>query len=103
MSDRPNVPPADELAEVRATLKTLGERETVLRQLMLSDPSARTGNSYVVELSEVETTRTDLKELRACHPDLVDEFTFKVKTTRVELRGISDDGEIVRIKRGPTQ
>jgi hypothetical protein len=95
-----NQPPADELAEIRAQLKTLGEREGELRQLMLSDPSARTGNAYVVELAEVETSRTDIKEMRACHPDLVAEFTFQVKTTRVELRGLTDDGEIVRIKRG---
>jgi hypothetical protein len=98
MSDQ--LPPADELHAVRAQLKTLGERESALKALMINDPSARTGNQHVVELREVETSRTDIKEMRACHPDLVAEFTFKVKTTRVELRGLTDDGEIVRIKRG---
>ena len=95
----PNLPPADELHAVRAQLKTLGERETVLKQLMLSDPSARSGNQFVVELREVETTRVDLKELRAMHKDLVAEYTFPVKTTRVELRGISEDGEVVSLRR----
>ena len=95
------MPPADRLALVRAELRVLGEEEAQLKALMLNDPSARTGNTHVVELREVETTRTDLKELRAMHEDLVAEFTFKVKTTRVELRGIDEEtGEIVRIKRG---
>jgi hypothetical protein len=96
MSDQ--LPPADQLAEVRAQLKTLGERESALKALMLNDPSARTGNQHVVELREVETSRTDIKEMRACHPAIVEQFTFKVKTTRVELRGLTDDGEIVSLR-----
>ena len=47
MSER-QTPPADELAAVRAERKRLGDREAVLRQLLISDPSARTGNSFVV-------------------------------------------------------
>lgn len=93
-------PPADELHAVRQQLKTLGEREQVLKQLMLSDPSARTGNQFIVELCEVTARRTDLKELRACHPDIVEQFTFPLKTTRVELRGIDQDtGEIVSARK----
>jgi aspartate carbamoyltransferase regulatory subunit len=98
MSDQ--IPPADRLAQVRAMLKVFGDEESQLKALMLNDPSARTGNQHVVELHEVETSRTDIREMRACHPAIVEQFTFKVKTTRVELRGISEDGEIVRIKRG---
>jgi aspartate carbamoyltransferase regulatory subunit len=98
MSDQ--IPPADRLAQVRAMLKVFGDEENQLKALMLNDPSARTGNQHVVELREVETSRTDIKEMRACHPAIVEQFTFKVKTTRVELRGVSEDGEIVRIKRG---
>jgi hypothetical protein len=93
------LPPADQLAEVRAQLKTLGERESALKALMLNDPSARTGNQHVVELREVETSRTDIKEMRACHPAIVEQFTFKVKTTRVELRGLDEDGVITPIRR----
>jgi hypothetical protein len=96
MSDQ--LPPADELQAVRAQLKTLGEREAALKALMLNDPSARTGNQFCVDVLEVTSNRTDIKELRACHPDLVAEFTFKVKTTRVELRGLTDDGEIVSLR-----
>jgi hypothetical protein len=91
-------PPADELHAVRAQLKALGERENALKALMIHDPAARTGNQHVVELREVETSRTDIKEMRACHPDIVEQFTFKVKTTRVELRGLTDDGEIVSLR-----
>lgn len=97
------IPPADRLAEVRATLKMLGEEEAALKQLMHSDPSARTGNRYCVDLIEVTTQRCDIKELRAAYPAEVEEHTHPVTTTRVELRGLTDDGEIVRIKRGPTQ
>lgn len=96
------LPPADELHAVRQQLKTLGEREAALKALMLSDPSARTGNQFIVELCEVTARRTDLKELRACHPDIVEQFTFPLKTTRVELRGLTEDGEVVSLRRKAT-
>jgi hypothetical protein len=93
------LPPADRLAEVRQQLRSLTEQEAALKALVINDPSARTGNQFCVDVVEVASNRTDIKELRACHPDLVAEFTFKVKTTRVELRGISEDGEVIRNKR----
>jgi aspartate carbamoyltransferase regulatory subunit len=98
----PNRAPADELADVRAQLKTLGERESALKALMLNDPSARTGNRYIVEIKTVTQDRTDIKELRACYPDIVAEQTHPVEVTRVELRELSEAGEILRIKRGQT-
>lgn len=94
-----NLPPADELFDVRAQLKELAGRERDLRSLMLSDPSARTGNRYAVEIRDVQTTRTDLKELRAVHPDIAEQFTFKVTEQRVELARISDDGELTSLRR----
>jgi hypothetical protein len=97
MSDQ--LPPADELQAVRAQLKTLGEREAALKALMIHDPSARSGNAYVVEICEVETRRCDLKELRAAYPAEVEEHTYPIKTLRVELRGVSEDGEIVSLRR----
>jgi hypothetical protein len=93
------LPPADELFATREQIRALTDRERVLRALMLSDPSARTGNHYLAEIRDVQTTRTDLKELKAVHPDLVAEYTFKVTEQRVELRGINDDGEIVSLRR----
>jgi predicted phage-related endonuclease len=99
MSDRPNTPVPDELAAVRADLKRLTTREAELRQILLSDPDTRTGADYLVEIKTVKQDRTDLKELRACHPDIVEQFTFPVEITRIELRGINDDGEIVSLRR----
>jgi hypothetical protein len=93
------VPPADELFVVRDEIKRLTEREHVLRALMLTDPSARTGNHYLAEVREVTTTRTDLAELKKCHPDLVAEFTFQLKQERVELAALTEDGEIVSLRR----
>jgi hypothetical protein len=98
MSDQ-QLPPADRLAEVRQQLRSLTEQEAALKALVINDPSARTGNQFCVDVVEVASNRTDIKELRACHPDLVAEFTFQVKTTRVELRGISEDGEIISLRK----
>ncbi len=91
-----NVPPADELAALRDTIAALKKREAELRTLMLTDPSARTGNAYVAELVTIWSHRVDLKELRAMHPDIVEQFTFPDSVERLELRIISDDGEITR-------
>jgi hypothetical protein len=93
------IPPADELFAVRDQIKQLTGRERDLRNLMLSDPSARTGNHYLAEIRDVQTTRTDLKELKAVHPDLVAEYTYKITEQRVELAALTEDGEIVSLRR----
>lgn len=96
MADAPrNIPVPDALAEVRAQLKALETREAELRQILLSDPTARSGAAWIAEIKTVTTQRTDLKELRANHQQLVDEYTFPVDVVRVVLSGISEDGEIV--------
>lgn len=84
---------------MRAQLKALEEREGELKRLMLTDASARTGNAHVVEIEEVQTTRTDIKELRANYAEIVEQFTFTVPVKRVVLRGISEDGEIISLRR----
>ena len=94
------IPPADRLAEVRATLKTLGEEEAALKALVINDPSARSGNTYCVEILEVTTNRLDVKELRAAYPAETAEHTHRVTTTRVELRAVDEDGVVTRIKKG---
>ena len=99
MSDHhPNTPPADELYAVRAEIKELTERERVLRALMLTDPSARTGNKYIAIVKDIKTTRIDTKEMRAMYADLVAEFTHVVTDSRVELRGIDEDGVITPVR-----
>jgi predicted phage-related endonuclease len=93
------LPPPDELHAVRARIKALQEREQALRALIFQDPAARTGNHYVADVKEVTTSRLDTKELRAMHPTLVAEFTFRVTEKRVELSAISSDGEIISLRR----
>jgi hypothetical protein len=93
------LPPADELHAIRAQLKTLGERESALKALVINDPSARTGNQFLVEICEVVSRRTDLKALREMYPTEVEEHTYPIKTTRVELRGVDEDGVVTRIRR----
>lgn len=96
MADAPrNIPVPDALAAVRAELKRLETHEAELKRILLTDPSARTGAQWVAEIKTVTQTRTDLKELRAMHPALVDEYTFPTEVTRVVLSGISEDGELV--------
>ena len=76
MSDRPNIPVPDELAAVRDEIKRLGTREAQLKEILLTDSSARTGAAYIAEIRTTQRMDTDIKELRACHEALVAEFTF---------------------------
>jgi hypothetical protein len=96
---RPNIPIPDELAAVRAELKRLETREAELRALILASPDVREGASWLAEVKTVTQERTDLKELRAMHPNLVAEYTFPVEITRIVLSGISEDGEIVNARK----
>ena len=97
---RPNIPVPDRLAAVRAELKRLEAEEAELRQTLLSDPTARTGADWIAEIKETETRRVDLKELRAMHKDLVDEYTHPIRTVRIVLSGIdADTGEIVSARK----
>jgi hypothetical protein len=89
-------PPADELAAVRAEIKRLQDRESDLRSILIASPDARTGNAWAAEIKVIKSQRTDLKELRAAYPKLVDEFTYPIETTRVDLAVITKDGELVR-------
>ena len=44
--------------------------------------------------------RTDIKEMRAMHADLVAEYTFPTEVTRVVLSGIdAETGELVSVRR----
>jgi hypothetical protein len=97
MSDAPrNIPVPDELADVRAKVKELETREAELRNLLIANPDLREGAAWLAEVKVSQRETTDIKEMRACHPDLVAEFTHALDVTRVELSGIdADTGEIV--------
>jgi hypothetical protein len=90
-----NLPPPDELAKIRDEIRALEARETELRHLLLAEPELRTGANWVAEVRTVTQERTDLKELRACYPDIVAEQTYPVEIKRIVLSGITEDGEVV--------
>jgi hypothetical protein len=92
MSDQQ--PPADQLAAIRQQLRSLTEQEAALKALVINDPAARTGNHFCVDVVTVTSNRTDIVELRAAYPDIVAEHTHAITTTRVELRGVDEDGVI---------
>ena len=75
------------------------KQEAELRDAIIANPDIRTGNNWVAEVKEVETNRLDVKELRAMHQALLEEYTFPQKTVRVELSAITEDGEIVSARR----
>jgi predicted phage-related endonuclease len=95
------LPPADELFDVRDKIKQLASRERELKAIVIADPSTRTGNHYAVDVKEVATARLDIKEMKANHPSIVEQFTHTVFDKRVELRGINEDGELTSLRRKP--
>ena len=100
MTDAPrNIPVPDALAAVRAEIKALEQRENELKALILANPDIREGAAWLAEVKTVTTQRVDLKELRAMHAELVDEYTFPTEVTRVVLSGIMEDGEIVSARK----
>src|SRR5215471_12495099 len=99
MVEQPNIPVPDELNAVREQIKALQDREAELRQLLIANPDLREGNAWLAEVKEVKQQRTDLKELRAVHPNLVDEYTYTLTMTHVVLTGITEDGELVHARR----
>jgi len=99
MSDRRNTPVPDELAAVREQIKRLEERKAELTRLLILNEDLREGAAYLAEVKEIVTSRVDLKELRAMHKDLVEEYTFPAKTVRIELSVITDDGELISPRR----
>ena len=99
MSDRPNTPLPDQLADVRQQIDALKEREAALKGELLAHPELRTGASWIAEIKIRKVQRPDIKELRAAYPDIVAEHTHPVSETRVELSGIDEHGEIIPARR----
>lgn len=94
-----NLPLPDRLAALRAEIKRLEDEESEIRRLLLLNEDMRTGAEWIAEIKEIVTSRVDLKELKAMHKDLVEEYTFPQKAVRVELLGITSDGELVPARR----
>jgi hypothetical protein len=99
-TDRPNVPVPDQLAGIREQIRALETHERELKEALIANPDIRTGINWVAEVKEIETSRVDIKELRAMHKDLVGEYTFPQKTVRVELSAVdAETGEIIPARR----
>jgi hypothetical protein len=101
MADAPrNIPVPDQLAGIREQIRALETNERELKEALIANPDIRMGANWLAEVKEIETNRVDLKELRAMHKDLVEEYTFPTKATRVELSAIdADTGEIVSARK----
>ena len=96
----PNTPVPDELADLQEQIRKLEARKEVLRGLLLDNPDLRTGADWVAVIKTVTQSHTDIKELRAMHPKLVEEYTHPRTITRIELNGIdADTGEIVSARK----
>ena len=98
-TDQRNVPVPDALAAVRAEIKALETREAELKAALIADPDIREGAAWLAEIVVINTTYTDLKELRNMNPDLCAEYTFPKQVTRVVLSAITEDGEIIPARR----
>ena len=100
MTDAPrNIPVPDELWAVREQIKTLRSRESDLRRLLIDNPDIREGAGWLAEIKTVTTQRVDIQELRNCNPDIVAAFTFPEQSTRVELIAVTEDGELVSVRK----
>lgn len=95
-----NVPVPDALNAVREQIRALQARELELRQLIIANPDIRMGANWLAEVKEIETNRVDIKELRAMHKDLLEEYTFPQKTVRIELSAVdAETGELIPARR----
>src|SRR5215472_1895283 len=93
-----NLGPADELAGVREELRRLEVREKALREILLTQPDARMGNRFVAEIVTVEKQRTDYRELKRMHPDIIEQYTFPATEQHVRLSGVTEDGEPISLR-----
>lgn len=90
-----NAPLPDQLNAIREQIKALQEQEAAIRSELLAHPELRTGASWIAEVRTVPQQRTDIKELKAMHPEIAAEYTFSVPITRIELSGVDEHGEII--------
>ncbi|MEM6906034.1 MAG: hypothetical protein AAF568_09085 [Pseudomonadota bacterium] len=73
MTDRRNLSPADELGLLRDEIRRLKAREAELREALISEPAARRGADFRVEVKE-QTRRTFDRTLLP--PEITDDPRF---------------------------
>ena len=94
MTDAPrNIPVPDQFAACEQ-IKAL-RRMSGVKEALIANPDIRVGANWLAEVKGVETNRVDIKELRAMHKDLVEEYTFPRRPCALCCRGSCRDGEIV--------
>jgi DNA-binding PucR family transcriptional regulator len=75
----------DRLAEVRERLKELQAEETALREILLTDPSARIGGDYLAMVHEHAATRVQSESLKAADPELWKRLAVRTTVQQVRL------------------
>jgi hypothetical protein len=68
---------------------------------MLSDPGARVGKRFIASVKTASQRRVDADRLRRDYPATAEAVTDKITVQTVYLSGISEDGEIIPLLRGP--
>jgi hypothetical protein len=78
--------PVDELADVRAQIRELQDREAALRQQILTGKCGLVGDDYRARIRQMGAERLDVGAVRAHYkPDELLPFTRNVVTTAVFL------------------
>jgi hypothetical protein len=84
--------PVDELADTRAEIRRLEERERELRAYLLEHPHDRTGIEHIATIGEQRRSRVDLKALAdEVGVSLLQRFTHYTHCRLVRLRERSNE------------
>jgi hypothetical protein len=81
-----NTHPVDELADIRAKIKLLEEREAELRAVLLAGECSLVGGTHVAWIAEQEQTRLDTVAARkALGEEVLAPFTVVQRVRQVRL------------------
>jgi hypothetical protein len=84
--------PVDELADIRAEIRRLEEREQELRTYLLEHPHDRSGAEFVATIGEKRRRHVDLHALaNEIGHSLLQRFTSFTSVTEVRLRQRKED------------
>jgi hypothetical protein len=87
MTARRNRHPADELADLRAEIRTREERAEALRQYLIEHPKDRVGDEHEALVLKPTRKQVDLEALaEEVGSDVVERFTVLRSTPAVRLR-----------------
>lgn len=79
--------PADELADVRASIAKLQDREKELREILIADPAKRDGDEFTVRVSTATQSSVDREAIeKAMGKGWLDKFLNKYPVTRLTVK-----------------